>query len=133
MSATQNENSNKSVSNQQGQFGSHPIPSEPLTTQGHKPGVIASKADAAPEFHAQTLPAGTVPSSKTFQPQNDAVDPDAVTDKASETLTGSTSSELHTGYGHPGSGQTRQELHDGSHERAGLEGVGATGELPTKQ
>ncbi|KAH0052237.1 hypothetical protein KCU72_g6372, partial [Aureobasidium melanogenum] len=31
---------------------------EPLTTTGHQPGKLVGN-DAAPEFHAETLPAGT--------------------------------------------------------------------------
>ena len=46
------------------------------------------------------------------------------------TLTGATSKDVHTGLGHPGSGQTSTEIrHEGAHGRkkqsAGLEGVGA--------
>lgn len=33
---------------------------EPLTTTGHQPGKLVGN-DAAPEFHAETLPAGTAP------------------------------------------------------------------------
>jgi hypothetical protein len=87
-----------------------------------------------PEFHAETHPPGTAPESRTFQPQpvneipSQAQNPDATaTTAASETLGGSTSADVHKGLGHPGSGQTSQELH-GTHkkERSGLEGVGAS-------
>lgn len=38
--------------------------------------------------------------------------------KASDTLTGATSSDVHAGLGHPGQGQTSSELHhDGEHHR----------------
>lgn len=33
---------------------------EPLTKSGHQPGKLVGN-DAIPEFHAQTLPAGTAP------------------------------------------------------------------------
>lgn len=36
---------------------------EPLTTHGHQPGKQVGN-DAVPEFHAQTLPAGTAPPEK---------------------------------------------------------------------
>ncbi|KAI0318064.1 hypothetical protein OF83DRAFT_1118015 [Amylostereum chailletii] len=48
------------------------------------------------------------------------VDPDvsAPPPKASDTLTGPTSAELHTGLGHPGSGMTSHEVrHDGKAHR----------------
>jgi len=133
MSATRTENSTNAVANQEGQIGSHVPRSEPLTTHGHKPGVIASKADAAPEFRAQTLPAGTAPPSSTFTPNPDTIDPTATTTSASDTLQGDTSADVHTGLGHPGQGQTSTELHHagtsgGSKNRSGLEGIGATGD-----
>jgi hypothetical protein len=49
---------------------------------------------------------------------------------ASDTIGGATSADVHTGLGHPGSGQTSTELrHDGQHTRknpgqGGAEGVG---------
>ncbi len=33
---------------------------------------------------------------------------------------------MHTGYGHPGQGQTSQELRNKTHERAGVMGVGGS-------
>ena len=50
---------------------------------------------------------------------------------ASSTLTGATSGDVHTGLGHPGQGQTSNELrHDGQHtnkkQGGGLAGVGAS-------
>ncbi|KIW04839.1 uncharacterized protein PV09_04021 [Verruconis gallopava] len=100
---------------------------EPITTHGHKPGVIASEADSAPEFHAQTLPAGSSPADRTFNPSPADEAPLAETNpSASSTLPGSTSADVHTGYGHPGSGQTSNELRgDGRKQRSGLEGAGA--------
>lgn len=43
--------------------------------------------------------------------------------KASETLQGATSADVHTGSGHPGQGQTSQELHDGTRVGKGLAGL----------
>jgi hypothetical protein len=41
---------------------------------------------------------------------------------------------VHTGYGHPGSGQTSQELHrGGKKERSGLSGVGADQSDPVRE
>lgn len=40
--------------------------------------------------------------------------------KASDTLTGATSGDVHTGLGHPGQGQTSSELH---HEKKGGQGL----------
>lgn len=97
----------------------------------HQPGKIVSEADKAPEFSAKVLPAGSAPPSKTFQPQNDAIDPNSVRQDAQDTITGATSEEVGAGV-IPG-GQSSNELkHDGQkhrkHERGGLEGVGATGQ-----
>merc|ERR1711988_252803 len=116
----------------QGEFHSRVKPSEPLTTKGHAPGVKVGN-DAVPEFHAETHPPGTAPKENTFQPNpvnevpGQAENPDVqATTAASETLPGATSASVHQGLGHPGSGQTSQELH-GTHkkDRAGLTGVGA--------
>jgi hypothetical protein len=76
------------------------------------------------------LPAGSAPASRTFQPQNDAVDPEAVRQDAADSLKGATSADV--GAGVTEGGQTGVELrHDGQHgrkhERHGLVGVGATG------
>jgi hypothetical protein len=41
---------------------------------------------------------------------------------------------VHTGYGHPGSGQTSNELHgDGKREKSGLAGVGADLKDPVRE
>ena len=112
----------------------------------HKPGVKASPADHAPEFSAKTLPPGSAPADRTFQPNatsevpgqadNDATlrshGKESTYTTADSTLGGSTSAAVHTGLGHPGQGQTATEIrHEGKHKReregAGLEGVGATG------
>jgi hypothetical protein len=91
--------------------------------------VKASEADAAPEFTTKVLPSGTAPASRTFQPQNDAIDPESVRQSAEDTITGATSVDVGAGV-IPG-GQTSAELHhNGQHhrkrERDGLAGVGAT-------
>ena len=39
---------------------------------------------------------------------------------------GSTSADVHTGLGHPGSGMTSQELHNKTQTQQGLEGAGAS-------
>ena len=90
---------------------------------------------------------GTAPASKTFAPntQNEtvpgqaanplAVDPETEgqgATSAANAVPGATSADVHTGLGHPGSGQTSNELrHDGGKHRnadgAGLQGVGASG------
>ncbi|KAI9739124.1 MAG: hypothetical protein M1834_007337 [Cirrosporium novae-zelandiae] len=157
MSATINPNATAAVSNQQGQFASHIPPSEPMETKGvcppslpiqspnpnplhspnshpahllqHQPGRQVGN-EAAPSFQAQTLPAGTAPAEHTFQP--DASSEVLAHAPASSTLAGATSADVHTGYGHPGSGQTSSELHhDGAYTRTkqggGLQGVGASG------
>jgi len=134
-----------SMTNAQGEFNPHKPRDEPLTTKGHKPGVITSDKDAAPEFSAQTLPAGTAPADRTFQPNpvsetpgqadNDAVlrshGKESTYTNANDTLGGATSGDVHTGLGHPGQGQTSNEVkHDGQHTSkkvgSGLDGI-ATG------
>lgn len=135
MSASRNPDA---VANQGLQFHSRVPPSEPLTTKGHAPGVKVGN-DAAPEFIAQTLPPGSAPSDRTFQPNPQseipgrALNPDTSDETridAQDTLGGATSGDVHTGYGHPGSGQTSKELHasgayPGKREKNGLAGVGA--------
>jgi len=141
MSATRDENAVNAVSNQGGEFRSRIERDEPMTTKGHKPGVKASPNDNVPEFSAETLPAGSAPASRTFQPNptgevppvanySSDMDPGSGTANASDTLSGATSADVHTGLGHPGQGQTSTELrHDGEHHRkkqgGGLIGVGA--------
>ena len=167
MSASRNADAS---SNQPGEIGSHIARDEPLTTHGvrpcpyfhpvfllcsyiffssliyilltqpqHKPGVLVGN-DAAPEFHAKTLPPGTAPKSNTFTPNSTSETPgqadndnvlrshgkESTQTTASSTLGGATSADVHTGYGHPGQGQTSNELrHD--NRGGGLAGVGASG------
>jgi hypothetical protein len=53
---------------------------------------------------------------------------------ASSTIPGSTSADVHQGYGHPGSGMTSSEMHgQGKKERSGLTGVGANLEDPVRE
>ncbi|KAF2995242.1 hypothetical protein E8E13_002995 [Curvularia kusanoi] len=106
----------------QGEFQGHVKPSEPLTTKGHQIGRKVSEADHAPEFHAQTLPAGSAPESKTHIPDPDLNNQKTYT-SASSTLVGADSASVHTGLGHPGQGQTSRELHDNSKPREGLVGL----------
>ncbi|KAH6682013.1 hypothetical protein B0J14DRAFT_228790 [Halenospora varia] len=118
----------ESVSNQGG-FRSKVPPSEPLTTKGHAVGTRVGN-DAAPEFHAQTLAAGTAPSPNTqSEIPGQAMNPNTTKEtwtSAQDTIGGATSADVHTGYGHPGQGQTSNELHGtGKKEKSGLSGVGA--------
>lgn len=118
---------------------------EHLTFQ-HQPGVKVSPADHAPEFSAQTLPAGTAPPESTFKPDTQSEVPgqasnpgvlrshgkESVHTSAESTLPGATSADVHTGLGHPGQGQTSTELrHEGHHtskkHTSGPEGAGAPG------
>lgn len=50
--------------------------------------------DAKPEFSAQTLPAGTAPADRTFQPQNDAEIPAGGETTAAQTIGGATSKDV---------------------------------------
>lgn len=125
----------------------HRMPPSKFTTlltvpSQHKPGVLVGN-DAAPEFSAKTLPPGSAPAERTFKPNagsevpgqanNDLTErshgKESTKTSASDTLGGSTSSDVHTGLGHPGQGQTSRELrHDknvGGHG-GGLAGVGAS-------
>jgi hypothetical protein len=91
--------------------------------------VKASPADFAPEFHAKTVPPGTAPADRTFQPNPTGETPN--TQPVDASGIGATSQDVHTGLGHPGQGQTSAELrHEGASHRtrqsAGLEGVGAS-------
>ncbi|KAK4986859.1 hypothetical protein LTR66_007742 [Elasticomyces elasticus] len=99
-----------SGSSQDGPFSAHVPGSEPITTHGHKPGKIVSEADAAPEFHAQVIPAGTAPPDRTFKPNNLGEVPpaqdksagsEAEQTSASDTLGGATSADVNKGVGKP--------------------------------
>ncbi|MCJ1409748.1 hypothetical protein MMC19_003831 [Ptychographa xylographoides] len=98
----------------QGEFASKVPRSEPMTTSGHAPGVLVGN-DAAPEFHAQTLPAGTAPADRTFKPDpinetpGQALNDDTMRSHGKEstytsaesTLGGATSGDVHSGLGQP--------------------------------
>ncbi len=81
-----------------------------------------SEADRAPEFHAETLPAGSAPKSKTFTPNPDLNNQKTFT-SASSTLVGADSGSVHTGLGHPGQGQSSSELRDNSTHSGGSGGL----------
>ena len=108
----------------------------------HKPGVLVGN-DAAPTFSAKTMPPGSAPADRTFQPNATSEVPgqadneltershgkESTKTDASSTLGGATSGDVHTGYGHPGQGQTSRELrHEGNvgGHGGGLAGVGAS-------
>ena len=127
-----------SLTNAQGEFNPKVPRSEPLTTSGHQIGQKTSPADFAPEFSAKTLPPGTAPKDRKFQPNPDnevlgqGNNPDVPTQADALDMPGATSGDVHTGLGHPGSGQTSSELrHEGQHTSkrvgSGFEGVGAEG------
>jgi len=133
-----------SMSNAQGEFTPSKPRDEPIETHGHKPGVKSSPADHAPEFSAQTLPAGTAPKSSTFTPNVQSEIPgqaynenvershgkESVRTDPLSTLPGATSADVHMGLGHPGQGQTSTEVkHASKKHTAGLKGAGATGAL----
>ncbi|KAF2259350.1 hypothetical protein CC78DRAFT_586083 [Lojkania enalia] len=131
MSASKNADA---VANQDGQFGSRVPGSEPLESSGHKPGVLASEKDRAPEFHAQTLPPGTAPSEATYEPNPD-LNNQRMYQAASTTIGGATTADVHTGLGHPGQDQTSAELrHDGqrggSKQGTGVSRFGEQGNDP---
>jgi hypothetical protein len=128
----------------QGEFMPHKPRDEPMTTKGHQPGLKVSEKDSAPEFATQTLPPGSAPKDRTFQPHPDTEVPgqadnadtqqegESTHTSASITLGGSDSREVDKGLGHPVSGMSSAERHhDGhshrKHDRDGLEGVGSSG------
>jgi hypothetical protein len=88
----------------------------------HQPGKLVGN-DAAPEFNAQVLPAGSAPAGSTFQPNPD-LNNQKMYQEASSTLTGASSGDVHTGLGHPGQGQTSNELrHPDKKGGSGLAGL----------
>ena len=93
--------------------------------------------DTKPEFSAQTLPPGSAPASRTFQPNNISEVPgqadndatlrshgkESTYTTAESTLGGATSGDVNTGLGKPMQGQSSSELrHDGqnSGQKQGL-------------
>ncbi|KAH7360699.1 hypothetical protein BKA65DRAFT_366594, partial [Rhexocercosporidium sp. MPI-PUGE-AT-0058] len=102
----------------QGEFHARVPPSEPLTTKGHAPGTKVGN-DAAPSFSATTLPAGTSPADRTFQPNTQdkipgqALNPDVSKEtwtSAESTIGGATSKDLDEGLGKPIGPQGSREL-----------------------
>jgi len=130
-----------STTNAQGEFTPRKPRDEPLESHGHQPGQKTSAADFAPEFSAQTLPAGTAPKSATYQPnpvsevpgQADNEDvlrghgKESVRTDALSTLGGATSADVHTGLGHSGQGQTSNETRHGGGDRHASKGADLTG------
>lgn len=115
MSVTRNP---ESVENQ-GEFHARIAPSEPLTTKGHAPGVKVGN-DAAPDFSAEILPAGTAPKDRSFKPDTrhmvpgQALNPDMSEEAytpVEATIVGVTSKDVATGMGKPVYGQSSRELH----------------------
>ncbi|EEH10298.1 conserved hypothetical protein [Histoplasma capsulatum G186AR] len=120
----------ESINTTQGGFHPSAPRSPPLEKHGHKPGTKASPTDYVPEFHAQTLPAGSAPSGRTFAPHPSGQAPEEGT-PAIDALGGADSRELNRGLGQPVWGETSSQLHhDGQprrkHHGSGLEGVGAS-------
>ncbi|OAX84866.1 hypothetical protein ACJ72_00768 [Emergomyces africanus] len=120
----------ESINTVRGEFHPSGHRSHPLEAHGHKPGKKVSPADYVPEFHAQTLPAGTAPPDRTFASHTAGQAPEEGT-PAIEALGGADSRELNKGLGQPIWGETSAQLHhDGQphrkHHGSGLEGVGAS-------
>ncbi|PWY89913.1 hypothetical protein BO70DRAFT_358927 [Aspergillus heteromorphus CBS 117.55] len=137
-------NVNSVANAKQGEFKPAAERTGPIEKRGHQPGRKVAPSDFVPEFHAESYPPGTAPASSSYRPNpvnevgGQALNPnverahgkESVKTSAADTLIGATSQDVYTGLGHPGSGQTSQELHhDGQAGRkgqsAGLEQVGA--------
>ena len=114
-----------------------------LPSHQHKPGVLAGEKDQAPEFSAKVLPPGSAPADRTFRPNpqsevpgqadNEAVlrshGKESTYTDANATLGGATSADVHTGYGHPGQGQSSNELRqEGQHTSKKEAGAGGSGQ-----
>ncbi|KAJ6786089.1 hypothetical protein PWT90_05977 [Aphanocladium album] len=130
MSASKNAHS---VASEHAEVHSRVPPSEPLTTKGHAPGVLVGN-DRVPEFNAESHPPGTAPASRTFKPNPNDQIPGGSEDgtsgaKASDTIVGATSADVHQGLGHPGSGQTSQEFHGGHRKKEGHFAAPANGNI----
>ncbi|KAL8747240.1 MAG: hypothetical protein Q9190_000859 [Brigantiaea leucoxantha] len=132
-----------SITNAQGEVHPSKPRDEPLTTHGHKPGILTGN-DTVPEFHAKTLPPGSAPADRTFKPNpvsevpgqalNDSVErshgKESTKTTASSTLGGATSGDVYTGLGKPMQGQTVSDTKGGKNpggHGGGLVGVGASG------
>jgi hypothetical protein len=87
-----------------------------------------------PEYHAETLPAGSAPEERTFAPntafRDDAVDEESTATSAADSLGGATSADVNKGLGKPMQGETsREERHERKRQGHGVMGVGAEGEI----
>ncbi|KAI1343275.1 hypothetical protein F5Y15DRAFT_412070 [Xylariaceae sp. FL0016] len=131
-------NTNPESMAQQGEFRNRVPPSEPLTTKGHKPGVLVGN-EKVPEFHMETHEPGTAPREHTFQPNPEneiSAQAHEQPPSAADTLGGATSADVYTGFGKPMQGQEGRELHGdhlrkGKKEGTGLAGVGASAGVDT--
>jgi len=122
-----------SMTNAQGEFHPRMPRSEPLEKSGHQIGQQVGN-DAVPEFHTKVLPAGSAPASKTYQPNpvneipGQANNPDARSEATGALdMPGATSADVHTGYGHPGQGQTSSDSNKGKKEGQSLQGLAEGG------
>ncbi|KAF2213130.1 hypothetical protein CERZMDRAFT_96798 [Cercospora zeae-maydis SCOH1-5] len=119
-----------------GQFSAAVPQPEPTISDKHQPGkIIPGSNDAVPEFSAEVLPAGSAPTEHTYEPQTEGEAPplqnyykdgvgEGQTAKASDTIMGATSGDVHQGLGKPVEGQSSKELRDGTHTSGGVEAVG---------
>jgi hypothetical protein len=104
--------------------------------------------DAVPEFSAQTLPVGSAPADRTYQPspipvQNQSYLSNEVRTVAIDAIPGATSADVNKGVGQPVYGQSSRELRGrggghkgrrgGRKDRIGLAGVGADPRDPVKE
>lgn len=104
--------------------------------------------DAVPGFSAQTLPAGSAPADRTYQPpllpaQNLFYASSELRTAAKDAMHGATSADVNKGVGQPLYGQTSRELRGkcsgrkarrgGRKERNGLAGVGVDPRDPVKE
>lgn len=88
--------------------------------------------DAAPDFHAQTLRAGTSPPDRTFYPNPLSTIPGqsypnsnrGTWQNAQSTIGGATSQDVYKGMGKPCIGQTTGDLRHQTSQRCGVESQG---------
>ncbi|KAI3394535.1 hypothetical protein diail_2584 [Diaporthe ilicicola] len=114
----------------QGEFHARKPGAEPLTHQGHKPGVKVGN-DTAPEFKAEVHKAGTAPSNDTFTPNPESEFPvqaqnpaETTTTSALDSLSGATSGSVHnaTQIGKPVRDETSRAAHTEKQARVGIAG-----------
>ncbi|KAI5367574.1 hypothetical protein Slin14017_G026100 [Septoria linicola] len=124
------------IEGNKGQFSAAVPQPEPTINDKHQPGkIVPGSNDAIPEFQAEVLPAGSAPDKDTYEPQpTDEAPPvqayskkgEGETTKASDTIAGATSGDVHKGLGKPVEGQSSKELRDGTHTSGGVEAVGGS-------